>query len=323
MIKRLLVFSIFFIVLILFSMFLTMLIQPVVYADVVNGNAFLNKNSDKTERIGDSFREFYVDSPSGYVIPKEKPGSKKGIVPDYSENGDEIKYNNGEKVLIYNVCLYKGEYWGIPPTSHAYSDGNGWIRMDELAMIYDNNDFIEEHQGELYRYRGGFDELLEAEGFYIWQWPGSDREKIHATNTLDLYVDPNNRDSNYYGYSLYQYIQEVGADDAFTAGYGYEDEEGRQWVYIEIFGGDTLGGRTPYGRGGPEGWLCLSDLNNDQIPAFNPAQEPKKWSHTNNMLEELYSSHDKSNITPIIVAAVIVLSAGAFVLIWLLRKKKQ
>ena len=53
------------------------------YADVVFSNEFARENKEKLEVIGREYhgRFFIVNSPQGYVIPKEKPGSKEGITP--------------------------------------------------------------------------------------------------------------------------------------------------------------------------------------------------------------------------------------------------
>src|SRR5215469_2087459 len=51
----------------------------------------------------------------------------------------------------------------------------------------------------------------------------------------------------------------------------YKDSEGREWgkvgYYADVGGGSYV-----------SGWVCLGDPGNSDIPAFNPAPKPKKWS---------------------------------------------
>jgi len=261
-----------------------------VYADVVFGNEFLNEKKDKTEIIGDKYygKSFYVNSPSGYISSKEAPDS----------NEEAYKYENGRIIRIYYIYKHKGKYWGSPPINHGSSPG--WFPMDELLTYYDNGDFETEHKHELYDYTGGFHELSTSEEFYIWQWPGSDREKIH--------------------YFANEYSG-LDNDHAIRAKHAYMDDNGCEWVYIVIWDGYS-GGESRWGSA--EGWVCLSDLNNGQIPAFNPAPPPAKWSRTN--ISVLPSDDDLENefdITPIIIALVVALVGGTAVVIWIFLKKKK
>ena len=74
MIKRL------FILLVVACLFVP---STAVYADVVwSGNDFLSKNSDNIEKIGEEYyssKRFSVNSPYGYIMPREAPSSEKGV----------------------------------------------------------------------------------------------------------------------------------------------------------------------------------------------------------------------------------------------------
>ncbi|MCL1895674.1 MAG: hypothetical protein FWG03_03915 [Clostridiales bacterium] len=248
------------------------------YADVVFGNDFLDKHRDKTEPVG---RSFIVDGPDGYVSVKVKPGSEK----------EEIRIDNGAIVHIVAVYKHKGAYWGITPSNHAYYYC-GWFPMDELLVYYDSADFAFEHSGEFYEYTGDFDKVLAAEGFYIWQWPGADREKI---NYINEYLEPG----------------------ALKTEYAWMDGEGNEWIYLLIWGGySTHGGYSD----AAEGWVCINDPQNGNIPAFNPAPEPSPWSPPDGSGTTGPGSSGSEPPLPLLI--IIIAAALAVVLILVLRRKK-
>jgi len=236
---------------VLFIVLLLLALSPVAHADIVMGNEFLYAIRNKTVDVN---KQFIVNSSTGYVVPKEKPGSHKGVTVEHSykfelfsiTDENEFMFLNGDIITIEYAYRHGGSYWGITKPSHTFQP-SGWIPMDELRVYYDNVDFMTEHKNELHRYTGGFDELSETEAFYLWQWPGSDMEKIKYDSTVF--------DSDTYR----------GADT-------YLDNEGREWVYIIIFG-EVIGNN----RRTTAGWICLSDPENSSIPAFNPAPAPTKW----------------------------------------------
>lgn len=209
-----------------------------VCADVVMGNDFLHNHENKTEMLD---RRFYVNSPSGYIIPKEEPGSEKGVSTEMSYiqmPEDVFTFNNGEIIYIEQIYLCNGEYWGIMPVSHAYQPP-GWFPMDELLMLYECQDFNEENKDAFYTYNGGYDKVVKAERLVLWQWPGCDREK----RVIDAeWFDP----------------------ASISALQAYKDKDGREWGYVLI---NYI-----------EAWICLSDPENSKIPAFHPAPKPVKWS---------------------------------------------
>ncbi|MCL1897116.1 MAG: hypothetical protein FWG03_11325 [Clostridiales bacterium] len=275
------------------------------YADAVYGNEFYFDHEDEAVYLNQAF---YLNGPDGYVSIYESPGDKKPVG----------SYENGQTVRIYAVCNYKGAYWGIPPMSHRYAFPC-WYPMDELLMCYDKTDFEAAHQDELYDYTGGFGALCESEDYYIWQWPGSDREKMH------YYLD------DYGG---------LNKESSYNARYAWLDSEGREWVCTIIFEGDTYG----ESRGGStEGWICISDPGNARIPAFNPAPDPAPWSpdslpgwarsgSTGGRIED--TSHSaafmypdtapaKGAIPPYIIAVIVVAAIGGLTaLVQASRKRK-
>jgi len=208
------------------------------YADVVWSNAFLEQNRNKTIQVD---RRFYANGPRGHINLLEKPGIGKVMAT----------YENGKHITIGHAYRHMGKYWGIPPVDHT-SGTMGWVPMDQLLLFYDNIDFLNDHRDEVHDFNGSLDFLLEADSFYLWRWPGSDREKRFFDSS------------------------EWHPDDSDVAGrYLYIDSEGREWVYVLIWWGIEP---APPGGHPATGWVCSDDPGNGRIPAFNPAPEPVIWS---------------------------------------------
>ena len=230
---------------VIFAIIFLLTLPSIANADVVHGNDFYYKNMDKTKNIGS--RRFIINSPAGYVIPKEEPGSEKGIpsVMGYYDSGGKegdidgpedvvFVFKNGEIFTITATYLLNGEYWGVMLPSHRYQPA-GWVLMDDLLMIYDRPYFEAENKDNFYKYTGSYDAVLSAKKLVEWQWPGSDREKRIVEDDIPNYAD---------------------------VLYAYKDREGREW------------GKTSY----TEWWICLSDPENSEIPAFYPARKLAKWA---------------------------------------------
>ena len=240
-----------------FTLFVWMLLSASAQADVVYHNDFYDENVRKTKPIQGVkastkkgvqemlpwYRPFVVNSPDGYVIPKQEPGSSNAVKAgrdhwgnvDKSLHGD-LMMENGDIIYIRVTYLHEGIYWSVTQPSHA--NRGGWIAMDDLLMVYEPSDFDQEYQEAFYPYTGSYDAVLNADNLVEWQWPGSDQEK--------------------------RIIEGERAIDRFTnVQYAYKDAEGREW------------GKASYG----DGWICLTDPNDSTIiPAFFPAPEPKPWS---------------------------------------------
>ena len=232
-----------------------MLFPGAVQADVVFGNEFYELNEDETEPAGKyGIKLFVTNSPSGYVIPKEEPGSENGVstagfrYKDFPGDIDEPEnevfvFENGNIFYLEATYLHDGEYWGIMSPTHAYQPP-GWVLMDELLVVFDQEDFEFANKDSFYTYTGNYDAVLMAKKLVAWQWPGSDREKRII-------------DSEEYKDAIPKY-----ADVLFS----YKDPQGREW------------GKSKYS----EAWICLSDPENSKIPAFYPAPSPAKWSPDGN-----------------------------------------
>ncbi|HOP11473.1 MAG TPA: hypothetical protein PK629_08275 [Oscillospiraceae bacterium] len=112
-----------------------------------------------------------------------------------------------------------------------------WIRMDQLLVLYDYVSFEKDHFDELYLYQGDYEKLKETLSAIAWPWPGADAP-LWTTEDIEM--------------------------EYFSITYAYLDSQGREWVFVDSRYDGYI-------------WICMSDLMNSDIPAFNPAPEPTKW----------------------------------------------
>jgi len=170
--------------------------------------------------------------------------------------------------------------------AHNY-EHPGWVPMDEVFLIFEREDFEKIHKQEFYEYTGSYDAVLSASRLVLWQWPGSDREKI--------IID----DKGASKISSFAYVH-----------YAYRDSEGREW-----------------GKTREDSWICLSDPDNSNIPAFYPAPDAKKWSPgRNNDWITIWLPTDppanKANILKTVSLAVVPVLSVA-VLVWAIQKQRK
>jgi len=250
----------------------------IVYADIVVTsdryteliavtNRFFQHN--ETTWLG---RNFVVSSLSDVIMPREVPGSPKGVPMGHSDGSDRVRtFKNCEIIYIARTYCHEGECWGILWTDQR-NQAFGWVPLDELRLLYDRSDFEKANDDSFYTYTGGHDPMLAGKSLLVWQWPGSDREKLSigqailmwygAPRTLRREAERRVRNEDI--------IREIRVRRV------YRDEEGREWGEIDI----TFA--NPHRSDGMQtvkniGWICLTDPANRSIPAFNPAPEPIKW----------------------------------------------
>ena len=140
------------------------------YADVIiePDNGFYARHASQMVYLG---RNFVANGEDGYVAIKYEPGSR-----------DEItSLKNGEVIYMQYSCLYDGEFWGF---TFKYS---GWVKLDQMLVLYDYVAFAEEHWDEFYSYSGDYKEIKENRAMIAWPWPGADAplwtiENVAITN---------------------------------------------------------------------------------------------------------------------------------------------
>ena len=182
-------------------------------------NDFFDEHQGEMVALG---RSFVVADAGQSVAVLEKPGPGRSIT----------LLKNDEEIFLSHSCLFEGAYWGYSPVY------NGWVRIDELLVIYDYVSFDEEHRSEFSRHEGDVSKILEEGRFLVWLWPGS---------------------------GLSPFAIEVSKGSNLRIDCLYHDSEGREWGFM------------PYFEGVSTFWVCLSDPMDRSIPMTNPQQEPMRW----------------------------------------------
>ena len=220
----------------------------------------------------------YANGENGFVSAKEEPGSEK----------ETIAVENGERLNIMFTYNYEGEEWGVA-TIHTSEQSavpiSGWIPMEQLLLLYDELSFAEEYGHEFYRYIGSYDSLKTAEELVFWSWPGSGIMQ-NPESIPGSIISAKNEEYSFFS--------------------AYKDEEGREWIHASYVQGRESSGV----------WVCISDPENREIPAFNPPPELAPW---------LSATPSKSALsTPwLITILVAVLVAGTVVLVRIFWKPKK
>jgi hypothetical protein len=296
---------------IIFAMTALLTSTLTVYADMIWSNSFLDKNRHKMTELERYM--FVVDSESGALTAKEEPGSDKEFkLWDYQ---NAHQYENGQGINLTKVYNHNGEYWGIGDYG-GHGGPSGWFPMNQLLVMYDRKDFIVDYENEFYNYTGVFDIELLNEKLVTWRWPGSDSAK-----------------------TTYNFAEGDGYYDGIEVKklnihYAYKDVQEREWGYVEIeavinvsIGHGALGKSLQTW----DAWICLDDPANDSnIPSFNPAPEPKKWSPnpdapvgSKNIPLVGQNQHENVFSTPVLISVVVVFVVSVVVLVLVFKKKDK
>jgi len=247
---------------VLMVIFVLFLVVPalVVSADAIvePDNSFYRQNQKDCVYLG---RRFSVNGEGGSVSVKSEPDGKEIGV-----------FQNGDKVYIEYSCFYNGDYWGLVSIVPS-----GWVKLDEMLVMYDYISFEEEHIDEFYTYDGNYDELKKTKSAIIWPWPGAD-EPQWTVEDLDT--------------------------DNFYVSHAYKDKDGREWGFVT------------YLYGSRNVWVCLSDPLNRDIPVFNPASEPTSWDSETPHKEIEKSANSMLWIIIGLVAVVVIGTAILIKIFW-------
>ncbi|GEM_PF-5114954 len=166
-----------------------------------NENLFFNDHFLETDLAAP--REYQAAGQSGKIQLWIAPESPR-ILSEYS-----------------NGSMFKGSFRYMDKTGTAWLlveslDGlfaSGWVREDELQVIYDDISFYEEHFSDLIPYEGQVNPDLLYD-FVFWQYPGSERKN-------DVWLDPE--------FPLTH--QDIAVP------YAYIDADENRWAYYEVMGG--------------------------------------------------------------------------------------
>ncbi len=189
---------------------------------------------DKRDEFVHLDRNYFVNQEQGYLYVVDDPENQN--ITDALENG----------TLVYISFTYldgEGTDWGVIQYQRT-SDGDvtpnygnpgedepevrtGWIRMEDVSLVYDSKAFMQEYAGELELASGQENVSLEkGEEVQCWTYPGSGS----ISGTI-----PN-------------------VDDKFHVDYLYTDQDGREWGHIVYYYGVR------------DVWVCLTDPAATNLP---------------------------------------------------------
>ena len=200
--------------------------------------------------------------------------------------GEVLNFENGTVLFIMFTYNNNGTIWGV--TEIWEPRKSGWLPMDDLLLKYDYISFEEDYRDEFYSYSGAYDALQEIPDLIFYTWPGS--------GEISRILEAQWRNSSEHEKNFLE-----GNKTA------YKDSEGREWVFI------------PYLFGRINGWICLSDPLNKDIPAFNAEPQPELWQPGEEHLEP-QGGLSLPTIVIILVAALVIITAVLIRVFW---KKKR
>ena len=238
------------------------------YADVIfePKNDFYARNKSQIIYLG---RSFISNGDGRGVSVKKEPGAR----------GDVAILPYGEITSILYSCLYDGDFWGFT------FEHSGWIKLDQMLVLYDYVAFAEDHSDEFYLYTGDYAEIKKAAAAVIWPWPG-------AVSSLWTFEDLDT--------------------DSFRVSSAYKDKDGREWGFVTYLYGER------------NIWICLSDPQSRDLPALIPEPEPAVWvSETVHVDIKQYSPEKEFPILAAIIVLVAVLFISTTVLIKVLWKPNK
>ena len=248
-----------------FLMLLLIMMPLVAYADVIAEpkNDFYEQHQSRIVYLG---RSFAANGESGGVSVKKAPNAKSEVA----------KLLNGEVAYIEYSCLYDGEFWGFTRYGASqitfgdkFDSRYGWVKLDQMLVLYDYVAFEEDHFDELYPYNGDYDAIKETRAAIAWSWPGSD---------APLWT-----------------IEDLNMENLRVA-YAYRDAEDREWGFVT------------YLYGSRNVWLCLSDPLNRDMPVFNPAPKPYLWESETFHIDIRHYTDEQENDPTIIFIIVLVVA---------------
>ena len=238
------------------------------YADVIvePENDFYARYKSHIIYLG---RSFTANGEGGSVSVKKEPGAR----------GDMAILPNGSATYIQYSCLYDGDFWGFT------FEHSGWIKLDQMFVLYDYVAFAEDHLDELYLYTGDYAEIKKDAAAVVWPWPGAE-SSLWTFEDLDT--------------------------DNFRVSLAYKDKDGREWGFVTyLYGNRNI-------------WICLSDPLNRDLPALIPEPEPTVWvSETAHVDIKQYSPEKERPILAVIIVLVTVLVIGTAVLIKIFWKPNK
>lgn len=239
-------------------------------ADVIwePNDDFYQKHYEECEYLG---RSYYANGQEGFVRAFETPEAKKTV---------ETCLENGTELYVSFTMEYEGETWGVVELGEGKT---GWVLMDALMLIYDNQSFMEEHEAEFRPYDGSFEELCTSENQRVifWSYPGSGQIRGDFE-------------------TLHQNYNSLNPDVTWT------DEEGRVWGHVGYY----MAAR---------GWVCLSDPGNESIPAIEHGYQ--LFPLQDEVQEAVVSVPETGESLSVVCSAIVLVCGVTALLIFRMKKR--
>lgn len=185
------------------------------FADVIwepEGNGFYQSHSGECSYHD---RSYLANGEKGYVTVRTAPDSLSEVV----------NLSNGATFFVSHTWTDgDGVRWGVGYPAGQWGQ-EGWVRLSDMACIYDYRDFAEEHEAELQAYDGSGDEL----------------------DRVVLYSYPGGRA----GFVLEESQGYMPFAESFQ--YLYTDENGLRWTFVGYY------------MGHQDSWVCIDDPLNEHL----------------------------------------------------------
>lgn len=185
------------------------------FADVIwepNSNGFYERHSAECTYHD---RRYLANGEDGYATVHVAPDSLREVV----------NLSNGTVFFVVHTWTDgDGTQWGVGYPAGQW-DRQGWVRLSDLARIYDYRDFAEDHAAELQPYDGSGDEL---ERVVLYSYPGGMMSSVlEASGSYMPFAE------------TFQHL--------------YTDENGLRWTFVGYY------------MGHQDGWVCIDDPLNEQL----------------------------------------------------------
>lgn len=185
------------------------------FADIIwepRGDSFYESHRDECDYHD---RSYLANGEKGYVTVKASPDSLIEVA----------NLANGTRFFVVHVWEGKdGTQWGVGYPSGQW-DKEGWVKLSEMAMVYDYISFNEDHSHEFQEYDGSGDHLTEA---YVYSYPGG----VCGSR-----------------------MEQGSGDYTFAQAFNnlYTDENGLRWTFVGYYMGHR------------DGWVCIDDPMNENL----------------------------------------------------------
>lgn len=223
-----------------------------------------------------------------YLPRQYTANGEKGYValwksPESPEQTETI--SNGQSVwcnFLYTDGA--GQVWGTVFAEDSWEELRGWAKLSEWVIVPDYLSFEEAYGDEFVSTGLQWDgTLTDSEKVYLWQYPCSGGEPREASAS---------------------WLMDSGGASVFEK--GWVDSEGRTW------------GFSVYASSVRNTWVCLSDLDNPDIPA-----DPSVLKNDVKLIPpaEVLPEPSIQAPVPVIVLVVGVVAATAVLIVILYRKR--